>query len=88
MAAKHSNGNAKHWFRYLSKYIDKCGTVFTRSDIDILCTHDALSLFQRVTLKAAFHEGTLTREHILAMNQPATFDMVARIRARLLEDKE
>ena len=87
MAAKHSKGNARHWFRYLSKYIDKCGTVFTHTDVDILSTNEALSLFQRVTLNAAFKEGSLTRQHILAMNQPATFNMVANIRARLIEDK-
>jgi len=87
MAAKHSKGNAKHWFRYLCKYIDKCDTVFTHADVDFLCTHESLSLFQRVTLKAAFKEDSLTRQYILAMNQPATFDMVAKIRARLMEDK-
>jgi len=88
MAAKHSKGSAKHWLRYLCKYIDKCGVVFTRADIDSLCTHEDLSLFQRVTLKAAFKEDSLTRQHILAMNQPATFDMVAAVRARLAEDRQ
>jgi len=87
MAAKHSKGDAKHWFRYLSKCIDKSGTAFTLTDVDTLCKHEALSLFQRVTLKAAFKEDSLTRQHILAMNQPATFDMVAKMRARLVEDK-
>jgi len=54
VAARHSRGNAKHWFRYLCKYIHKCGDVFTHADIDTLCDSDVLSLFQRVTLKAAF----------------------------------
>ena len=82
MAAKHSRGNARHWFRYLSKYIDKCGTIFTHADVDMLSVHETLSLFQRVTLKAAFREDSPTRQHILAMNQPATFNIVANIRAR------
>jgi len=88
MAAKHSRGSAKHWFRYLCKFIDKCNVVFTPADIEVLCTHEALSLFQRVTLRAAFKEDSLTRQHILIMNQPATFDMVAIVRARLMEDKQ
>ena len=87
MAARHSKGNAKHWFRYLSKYIDKCGDVFTHADIDALCKSEALSLFQRVTLKIAFEDDSLTRQHILAMNQPATFNMVAKMRARLMGDR-
>jgi len=88
MAARHSKGSAKHWFRYLCKYIDKLDVVFTHADIDALCTHEALSLFQRVTLKAAFKEDSITRQHILVMNQPATFDMVTTVRARLMEDKQ
>jgi len=88
MAARHSKGSANHWFRYLCKYIDKLDVVFTRADVDALCTHEALTLFQRVTLKAAFKEDSLTRQRILAMNQPATLDMIATVRARLMGDNQ
>jgi len=86
MAAKHSKGNARHWFRYLSKYIDKCDVIFTHADIDALCKNEALSLFQRITLKAAFREDSLTRQHILALNQLATFEILTAVRAKLMED--
>jgi len=33
VAAPHSKNNAKHWLRYLSKDINKCGTIFSRQDI-------------------------------------------------------
>jgi len=63
-----SKDNAKLWFRYLRKYIDKCGYLFTPQDIDSLCNNHALTPFQRVSLKAAFEEGSQTRQHIISLN--------------------
>ena len=63
-----SNDSAKLWFRYLRKYIDKCGYLFTLQDIDSLCNNYSLTPFQRITLKAAFEEGSQTRQHIISLN--------------------
>ena len=71
IAAPHSKGSAKHWFRYLRKDIDKCGTVFSIEDVEALCANESLTPFQRVSLKAAFTEGTPTREHIRNLNMKA-----------------
>ena len=72
IAAPHSKGSASHWFRYLRKDIDKCGTVFSIDDVKALCANEALTPFQRVSLKAAFTEGTPTREHIRSLNMKST----------------
>ena len=66
VAAPHSRYNAKHWFRYLRKDINK---EILKEQIDELYNSEALSAFQRVSLKAAFTEGSPTREHILGLNK-------------------
>ena len=82
MAAQHSKGSTQHWFRYICKYINKCGTVFTPADVDTLCASDTLTLFQRISLKAAFSENTPTRKHILSLNQSAATPLLNAIRAK------
>ena len=57
-AAQHSKGNAGHWFRYLRKDINNCGTLFSKKDVEELFCNEALTFFQRVSLKAAFEEGS------------------------------
>ena len=68
-AAKHSKNNARHWFRYLRKYIDKCGVLFSKEQVDALYANENLTPFQRVSIKAAFEDGSQTRQHIVSLNQ-------------------
>ena len=65
IAAPHSRYSAQHWFRYLRKDINK---KISKEQIEELYKNKALSAFQRVSLKAAFTEGSPTREHILSLN--------------------
>ena len=65
VAAPHSKYNAQLWFRYLRKDINK---KISKDQIDELYNNKALSAFQRVSLKAAFTEGSPTRNHIIALN--------------------
>jgi len=66
VAAPHSKYNAQQWFRYLRKYINKD---IEKEHIEKLYISSALSAFQRVSLKAAFTEGSTTRVHILNLNK-------------------
>ena len=68
-AAKHSRYNSRHWFRYLRKYIDKCGVLFSKEEVDKLYANENLTPFQRVSIKAAFEDGSQTRQHIISLNQ-------------------
>jgi len=69
MAAAHSKNNAQHWFRYLRKDIEKCGTLFSKEDVEKLSNNKELTPFQSVSLKAAFREGSQTRQHIMGLNK-------------------
>lgn len=82
MAAHHSKGSARHWFRYLRKYIDKCGTLFSKKDIEDLFNNESLSPFQRVSLKAAFEDDSPTRQHILNLNGKADLSRILLLREK------
>ena len=82
MAARHSKYNARHWFRYLRKLVDKFGMSITQEQIDTLYSSEALTPFQRVSLRAAFKEGTKTRQHIISLNQKVIPSKLAIVRAK------
>ena len=81
MAAMHSRYNAGHWFRYLRKVISEHGTSVSRETIDELYSNELLTPFQRVSLKAAFEEGTETHKHIISLNQRVVPGKLAQVRA-------
>jgi len=82
MAAQHSKGSARHWFRYLRKDIDKCGSLFSAHDIERLSKNAALTPFQRVSIKAAFQEGSPTRQYIISLNGKAGRKRINMVRAK------
>jgi hypothetical protein len=85
MAARHSKGNAGHWFRYLRKFIDKCGTSFTMDDVETLYNNESLTPFQRVSIKAAFRDNSPTREYIIRLNDKNRRNIVAIVKDRIEE---
>jgi hypothetical protein len=87
-AAQHSRGSSKHWFRYLMKSIDKCGISFSPSDIDLLYNDDRLTPFQRISIKRAFEEGTVTRGYIRSLNEPRKTDVLERLKERLVDEDQ
>jgi len=80
LAARHSRGNARHWFRYLRKEIDKCGVSFTKDNVIALYNSEELTPFQRVSVKAAFTEGSPTRQHIHNLNTVAKRNKILSVR--------
>jgi len=80
LSARHSRGNARHWFRYLRKEIDKCGVSFSMDDVVALYNNEALTPFQRVSVKAAFTDGSPTRQHIQSLNNAASRNKILSVR--------
>ncbi|MDR0460632.1 MAG: hypothetical protein LBH62_04245, partial [Nitrososphaerota archaeon] len=71
------------------KDIEKYGELFAKKEIDLLFSNENLTLFQRVSIKSAFEEGSPTRQHIIGLNKPAKTDMLSAIRDKLkAEDHE
>ena len=86
VAAPHSRNNAKHWLRYLSKDIEKCGTIFSKQDIEDLYNNEELSYFQRVSIKAAFKIDSPTRQHIISLNNKTNLDMITAVKNKIRGD--
>ena len=87
MAAQLSKNNAALWFRYLRKYIDKCGTLFSMQDVENLYHSEALTPFQRVSIKAAFEEGSHTRQHIINLNQKVNTERITLLMKKYRKEK-
>ena len=68
--------------RYLRKDIDKCGILFSINDVESLAKNEALTPFQRVSIKAAFHEGSPTRQLIIGLNSKARLEKVKAVREK------
>ena len=82
LAAQHSKNSASHWFKYLRKDIYKFGISFSKEEFDNLCKNESLTPFQRVSIRAAFQENSLTRQYILNLNNPASTDLITEIRRK------
>ena len=82
MAVQHSRYNAGHWFRYLRKLFNENSTPITREVVEQLCKNELLTPFQRVSLKAAFEEGSETRKHIIGLNQRVSSGKLALVKAK------
>ena len=80
MAAGHSKNSAGHWFRYLRKDIDKCGISFSKQEVEKLYNDESLTPFQRISIKAAFKDGSQTRKHIINLNSRANLDIIKAVR--------
>lgn len=81
-AAKQSQHNARHWFRYLRKVIFEDYTYLTDEDIEKLLTSNELTAFQKVSLEFAVQQDSPTHEHVVSLNRSANVDEVR----KLLED--
>ena len=82
IAAQHSKYNAAHWFRYLRKIIDKNSIDLTQEQINYLYNCDELTPFQRVSLKTAFKNDTITQKHLIRLNQRIVPSKLALMRAK------
>jgi hypothetical protein len=81
-AASHSRNNAAHWFRYLRKIVNAEGSILSDRDLFILLNSPRLTMFQRVTLKAAVSPGTPTNQHVIDLNKPSHLPILAEVLRR------
>lgn len=68
-AAKDSAGNARHWMRYLRKVI-KEDALPSKDVVASLLQSDALTSFQKISLKHACIPGSPIYNYILDLNRP------------------
>lgn len=78
-AAKESQHNARHWFRYLRKVIFENYIYLTDEDVKSLLNSTELTAFQKVSLEFAVQKDSPTHEHVVSLNKPANVDDVRKM---------
>lgn len=81
-AAKESQHNARHWFRYLRKVIFENYTYLTDEDVKSLLNSTELTAFQKVSLEFAVQKDSPTHEQLVSLNKRANVEEVK----KLMED--
>ncbi len=81
-AAKESQHNVRHWFRYLRKVIFENYTYLTDEDVKSLLNSTELTAFQKVSLEFAVQKDSPTHEHLVSLNKRANVEEVK----KLMED--
>ena len=84
-ASEHSGTDLVLWLRYLSKWVDPSGTIFSERDIAQIMNEKRITSFQKVILSRAITPGTPTNEYVVKMRQPydnsKILEMIERLKA-------
>ena len=84
-ASEHSGGDFVLWLRYLSKWVNPSGHIFSAGDIAQIMKEKRISPLQKVVLSRAITPGTPTNAYVIKMRQPydnsKILEMIERSRA-------
>jgi len=84
-ASEHSGVDLVLWLRYLSKWVDPSGNIFSERDIAQIMKEKRITPFQKVILSRAIIPGTPTNEFVVKMRQPydnsKILEMIERLKA-------
>lgn len=81
-ASKLSHDDASLWFRYLRKVIFEDDSHLTNSDIEKLLDSEELTYFQKLSLRYAMREGTLTHDYVVSLNKSAKLSNISKMLAK------
>jgi len=85
LASEHSGDDFVLWLRYLRKWVDESGHVFSAKDIAQIMKEKRISPLQKVMLSEAVTPGTPTNQYVIRLNGKVDN---AEIRRRLLSGEE
>ena len=72
IGAKHSRYHARHWFRYLRKFVSMEGKItLSHQDVAFALFSKQLTIFQKITLQRMMTYGTPTYRYVYELNQPS-----------------
>lgn len=81
-AAQDSRYHAKQWFRYLRKELVDGKSRLSALQIESFLESSEVTLFQKVTLKRAMQENTITNRRVSALNKKAEPKMLDAVRRK------
>ena len=70
LASEHSGGDFVLWLRYLSKWVNPSGHVFSQKEIDQIMSEKRITAFQKAILSEAITPGTPTNAYVSRLRAP------------------
>ena len=70
LASEHAGGDFVLWLRYLSKWVDPSGHVFSQTDIEQIMSEKRITAFQKMILSEAITPGTPTNVYVSKLRAP------------------
>ena len=77
LASEHSGDDLVLWLRYLCKWVNPTGNIFSKSDIARIMKEKRINPLQKVMLSEAITPGTYTNRQVIQMNQPADLSEIS-----------
>jgi len=78
LASEHAGGDFVLWLRYLSKWVNSTGHIFSQKDIARIMREKKITPFQKMIFSEAITPGTPTNNYVVKQRLP-------RDKARILE---
>ena len=81
-ASEHSGGDLVLWLRYLGKWVDQSGHIFTKRDLIRIMKEKRIEPIHRVMLSEAIIHNTPTNRYVIRLNEKVDYsDVIERIRS-------
>jgi len=77
-AAEHAGGDFVLWLRYISKWVNPDGHIFTPEEVQAILHDEQLTLFQRTVFEQAIMLGTATNRYAVKLRQPVDLRVLER----------
>ena len=87
-ASEHSGGDFVLWLRYLSKWVNKSGHIFSAEDLAQIMKENKITSFQKAILSEAITPGTPTHEYVVKLRTPCDKAEIREIERRLLSGED
>ena len=88
LASGHSGGDFVLWLRYLSKWVNPSGHIFSAGDIAQIMREKRITQFQKAILSEAITPGTPTNAYVVKLRMPRDKAEILEIERRLRSGEE
>jgi len=87
LASEHSGDDLVLWLRYLSKWVNPSGHIFSDKDIEQIRREKKITPLQKIMLSEAITPGTPTNKHVVKMRQPIDVSDIQEMMERLAQNE-
>jgi len=85
LASEHSGEDFVLWLRYLRKWVNETGHIFSANDLAQIMKEKKIPPLQKVMLAEAITPGTPTNQYVIRLNRKVDYTEITR---RLLDGEE